>query len=170
MSELIEKGKLYKPEDVRNPYFVVPFLLVIIGFGIYGLTYYIQKPSEYLFFILFLPFAIIVCSYLIYIHFYHYVYAEVKSHSLILKNHFKKWPKEIFFNEITEIIANKKWWYDVLVKDTKGQKIVINTAIEPTDEFFNELITRAVNCKKIDLQNIKKDAPNLLLYKKNDNS
>ncbi len=28
-------GKVYKPEDIRSPYFIVPFLLLVIGIGLY---------------------------------------------------------------------------------------------------------------------------------------
>jgi hypothetical protein len=169
MLENNEKVRLYKPEDVRNPYFVVPFLFLLIIIGINGLLYYIQKPSEYLFFILFLPLGIIVCSYLIYIHFAHCAYAEIYDKRIICRNHFKRKLGEMFFEEIIEIIAYKKWWYDVRIKDIHNKSIILNTVIKPTDEFFNELIKKAVNCKKIDLRNIRKAAPDLILYQKNDN-
>ncbi|HOU97193.1 MAG TPA: hypothetical protein PLN06_11340 [Bacteroidales bacterium] len=168
MSEIKEQKRLYKPEAVRNPYFVVGFLLFLSGYCAYDLINQLRENSPNIFIIVFFVTSILLCSYPVYIHFTHYVYAEVKENSVTLRNHFQKWPKEILFDEITEIIANKKWWYDVVVRDSKGQKIVINAAIEPTDEFFNELITRAVNCKKIDLRNIKKAAPNLILYEKSE--
>lgn len=156
----------YKPEDVRSPYIIVPFLSFLIFYGITGVLDYLKNPIDNIFMILFLIWAIILCSYNIYIHFFHYYYAEVKETSMLVKNHFQKRMREINFDEIIEINAPRKWIYDVIIKDIKGNKIFLNTAIKPTDEFFNIIISRAINCKKIDLKNIKKAAPNLIMYEK----
>lgn len=167
MKKTKEQGKLYEPEDVRNPYFVVPFLILLIGTCVYLIKDYISSPFENVLKLLFLIWGMVICSYLIYIHFAHCAYAVIDENKILCKNHFKRKLGEMVFEEIIEIVACKKWWYDVRIKDVHNKSIILNTVIEPTDEFFNELIKRAVNCKKIDLRNIKKAVPNLILYEKN---
>ena len=73
---------------------------------------------------------------------------------------------EINFDEIDEIVPAKTLQYDIALKSKNGKRVVVNTVAEPSEELFNEIIKRAVNCKKIDLKKIRKRLPNLITYEK----
>ena len=164
--ENINKKKIYKPDEIRNPYFVVPFLIFLIGISLYFLFHFLQVPTENLLKILFFLFSIIVCGYLILTHFINCAYVEIKENSMVCKNYFKMMKGEIYFEEIVEMIAPSKLWYDVRIKDIHGKTVLLNAILEPVSELFNEIINRSINCKKIDLRNIKKVVPDLVTYEK----
>ncbi len=159
-------GKLYKPDDIRNPYFGVIFLFCLILTDIFILIYQFQLKGPNILFIIFLVISGLVCSYLIYSQFSCGVFVILTNNSIVAKNSFNKRIGEIQFDSITEIIAYSRIFYDIRIKDEKGVKIIINTVVAPIDELINEIIVKAVNCKKIDLRRIKEKVPGLSTYER----
>jgi len=171
----IEEGKLYKLEGrgmIRHyaEAIILLFLLYIgihysiQGFRILRFKFFFLESCN-LFKFLFLFSGNIFILWLIYCSFFYCNHGIITRETVIGLNAYRMKRGELRFDKIDEIY-NKWKSFDIVVKDIFNKKLVLNTAIQPTEEFFNEIIRRAVNCRRIDLRYIRKRYKNLLIYEK----
>ncbi len=102
---------------------------------------------------------------LFYITIFYCNHGIITKETIIGFNGYRIKRGEVRFDEIDEI-RSYGINYNILVKSKNGKKLVLATTIQPTEEFFNEIIRRAVNCRRIDLRYIRKRYKNLLIYEK----
>lgn len=168
----IEEGRLYKLEGrgmIRH-YAEAIILLGLLGIGIYGvfglLIYGINNFTLNNWGVfLFLFAGDIFILWLFYCSIFYCNHGIITRETAIGLNAYRIKLGELRFDEIDEIY-NKWKSFDIVVKDIFRKKLVLNTSIQPTEEFFNEIIRRAVNCRRIDLRYIRKRYKNLLIYEK----
>jgi hypothetical protein len=175
------------PKHLQNVYFN---MVLMWGMVLFLLWFIIFKPKPLeanLFFSLGLlaggiPFTIFTRHF-----FRNSVYLTLTPESIKGYNHFKRFKGEIRWNEIVEIYSTKGTYYIILkdingkllrsgepvqddkiftYTDEKGQEVVEETNPHNYEILMNEIIERAVNCKKIDLRSIKEKFPRITVYEK----
>lgn len=171
----IEEGRLYKLEGrgmIRH-YAEAIVLLFLLGSLLWLTVNTFIKHGLVLF--TFKDYAIFKTSFMLlssgfilwlfYCSLFYCNHGIITRETVIGLNAYRMKLGELRFDEIDEIY-NKWKSFDIVVKDIVKKKLVLNTAIQPTEEFFNEIIRRAVNCRRIDLCYIRKRYKNLLIYEK----
>lgn len=172
----IEEGKLYKLEGrgmIRH-YAEAIVLLFLLGSLLWLTVNTFIKHGLVLF--TFKDYAIFKTSFMLlssgFIIWHFYCSLFYCNHGIITRetviglNGYRVKRGEIRFGEIEEIRSYGKGVSLILIKDKHENKLILATSIQPTEDFFNEIIRRATNCKKIDLEAKRKDFPNLLIYRK----
>jgi len=92
-------------------------------------------------------------SYLIYGTFAYSFYITLTDENIIGKNSFKIKVSEIRFKDIIEIFGKGKS-FNIKIRDTHGKSMIMNTVIDNIEELLNTIISKAINCKRIDLRYI----------------
>ncbi len=175
MMSPIEEGKLYKLEGrglIRHyvEMIVLLFLLwigihyTLDGFQVWGLKFF-SFDSGNLFKFFFLFAGNIFILWLFYLTIFYCNHGIITKETVIGLNGYRIKRGEVRFDDIDEI-RSYGINYNILVKSRNGKKLILATTIQPTEEFFNEIIRRAVNCQRIDLRYIRKRYKNLLIYEK----
>lgn len=162
-----KSNKIYKAQDIRSPYFAVLVMTIFIIVGVHTLIQELYSNDREWWFVIFISVISLGPLFIIYSKFRFGVYGILSDDSVIIKNDFKITLGEIKYIEIDQIVASEGSLPDVVLVNTKGGKVIFNTCIYPTDEFINQIITKSVNCRKIDLRKYSSIIPDLLLYEKN---
>lgn len=177
-----------KPAYLQNVYFTVILFSGLISFGLYGSLRPCNPFDVRIAAILSTLIFIIVFSIYLRHFFRNSVFLTMTPEKIIGYNHFKKYKGEIRWDEIVEMISTGGTYY-ILLKDKNGKKLLTgapladfktitfkddndNDVIEKTDYsnyevVLNEMILRAVNCRKIDFRTIRKKFPRISVYEKN---
>jgi hypothetical protein len=177
-----------RPEHLQNVYFAIIAWLVLFAPFFWFFVFSNEKPAKVLIFAVF-AFSIGVLIFSIYLrHFYrNSVYLTMTPQKLVGYNHFNKFKGEVRWDEIVEMYSTEGTYY-IMLKDKNGKVLRTgapladfksisykdengNDVIEKTDYHnyeivLNEIIKRAVNCKKIDFKTIKKKFPRIIVYEK----
>lgn len=167
MNSTFESGKLYKQGEVKNPYIYVSIGLVCIIIGVYYLIDSYKKNELPLYFYPIFVFTLWFMIFIIISMFNQSIYTIMCEKEIIGRNSFKKKIGEIIYDEIVEI-KNMKLSYDIIIIDIHGNKLRISATMPDTVEFCNSLIEKSINCKKINLESMKKNYPGIKIYRKSE--
>lgn len=176
------------PKGLVNPFFsiimwfilLLPFIIFIPLKGIPPLNIFIFMTCAF----------IIGCTIFIYYirHFFrNSVFLDMTPEKLNGYNHFKKFKGEIRWDEIVEMYSTDGTYYIMLkdihgrilrtsaplsdfniiaYNDENGNEVKMETGYHNYEILLNEMIRRAVNCKKIDFRTIRKKFPRISIYEK----
>jgi hypothetical protein len=174
-----------KPEHLQNAYINVILMVGIIVFMTWVILFKPKPMKINIYLTIGTMFGAIPFSIYIRHFFRNSVYLTMTPEKVIGYNHFKKCKAEIRWDEIEELyMSSQSWYITIQSKDGKELKTSLpiidfkticytdingNEVIEKTDYgnyeiVLNEMICRAVNCKKIDFRVLKKKFPRISIY------
>lgn len=156
---MIEEGKVYYFEErgiVRHyieaivlfGLLIVGIRFIISGYNEYGIELFTLKDYN-IFKFLFLSYGVIFILWLFYGSWMLCDHGIITKETVIGLNSYRVKRGEIRFDEIVEIKDYGIATCAIEIRDIKGNKLVMTCVIQPTEEFFNEIIKRAVNCKRV---------------------
>jgi len=145
MNSIFESGKLYKPDQLKNPYIYVSVGSMLLLGCIYTLIdLFLKNKLSLSIFLLTLGCVFIIMFYISTI-FKRSIYIIIGDEKIIGINSFKKNLGEIRYDEIEEI-KNIRFTYDTILTDIHGNKLKLTTGMPDSIDFYNALIEKAVNC------------------------
>lgn len=155
---------VHKPKDDRS-FITIPFFLISLGLGIKLLSIEVQRDPYRILVILILLCATAGSFLVLYWHIMCSFFVELKENSFIAKNALRIKRGEMKYDEILEIYSAKINKYDIILKNRFNKKLIVNLGMDKAEDFLNFVLSKATNCKKIDLIKIKDLFPNIDIYK-----
>jgi len=177
-----------KPEHLQNVYFTIFVWLILLSPTIWFLFFFKKNGIEETIFAIIALFVGVTIFSIYLRHFIrNNVYLTMTPDKVVGYNHFNQYKGEVRWDEIVEMYSTEGTYYIILkdkngkvlrtgapladfksisYKDESGNDVVEKTDYHNYEIVLNEIIERAVNCKKIDFRTIKKKFPRISIYEK----
>ena len=157
------KPKVYKPDDIRT-LVTFPLYTIFVILGVLLLKTEFLRDEKRILVVLFLVTGVIYFGIMVYGQIFLTLYTKVTEEFLIVKNSLMIPIGKMKYTEIDEMIVDTN---DVVTfKNINGKKILVALTFKEVEEFLNTLVSKAINCRKIDFTFIKDQYPNISVYER----